>query len=438
MRAALGARLCPYDGELRRLLRGTHHEVWGTRLAETVGESARCSLHGGTAAFEVRVESDRLVVSTDPLGTCPIWYAEARDGWVAATEVKALCALAEVRLRPDDELTRSGSRPADWSPFAGALRLPPGARLVLGPAGPRVVGAPRRFEVTTSDEGELALWADQVGARLRASFAAGEEPGGRGPLGALVSGGIDSSTACALARRPREDGRHERAVATFTLGTQHGDEFAPAAAVARSLGCVHGEVSLERDAARALFDRVVFEAELCDGLTAEVAVQLAALLDAARERAECVVTGYGSDLLFDGMLRVAPYMEAVGLSTTSDLIERTRWTGELAPFVGWARGVALRHVFWEPDVIDVALRVPRALCFRDGVEKVVLREAAVRAGILPRELAFQPKVGLSEGTGANRLLCEALGIPGALGYAEKSAAAAARLREVIAWAGSVG
>ena len=83
-------------------------------------------------------------------------------------------------------------------------------------------------------------------------------------------------------------------------------------------------------------------------------------------------------------------------------------------------------------MLDVALRVPRALCRVDGVEKHVLREAAVRAGLLPRALAFKPKLGLSEGTGANRLLCAALGIAGPHGYAEKSRACIARLRRVLA------
>ena len=188
------------------------------------------------------------------------------------------------------------------------------------------------------------------------------------------------------------------------------------------------------DEARALelFDRVVFENEVFDGLTAEILVQLAALQEAAGAACRRVATGYGSDLLFDGMLHVPAYMQAVGLATTAELIERTRWTGELAPFGAWSRGLAPVHVFWDPAVIDVALRVPRALCRVGGVEKRVLREAAVRAGLLPAELAFKPKLGLSEGTGANRLLCGALGIEGPHGYGEKSRACIARLRRVLA------
>jgi asparagine synthetase B (glutamine-hydrolysing) len=419
LRERLAARLCPYAGPLRTLLETPSHAVLGTSLARRDPDGrVRPALPRGTSAFEIAPEGDALRVSTDPLGTCPVWYARAPGGWCVAPEAKALALLTPLELRPDPELQARGPRPAGWSPFRGAERLVQGASLVLR-GEPRVEGGARAFDVA-ADGPPGSDWPAELGRVLAAAF-----PDDPAPAAALVSGGIDSSIACALARR-------RGPVRTFSLGTRHGDEFAPAAELARALGCVHAEVHLDEAGALELFDRAVFENEVFDGLTAEILVQLAALHEAASAECRRVVTGYGSDLLFDGMLHVPVYMQAVGLSTTPELMERTRWTGELAPFCAWSRGLSPLHVFWDPAVIDAALRVPRALCRAGGVEKRVLREAAVRAGLLPADLAFKPKLGLSEGTGANRLLCTALGIEGPHGYGEKSRACSARLRRVLA------
>ena len=249
------------------------------------------------------------------------------------------------------------------------------------------------------------------------------------PTACFVSGGIDSSIACALARRAGP-------VETFSLGTVHGDEFGPARTWPRGSTAPHTEVHLTRDRVLELFDRAVIQNEVTDGLSAEVLVQLAALHEAAgREGARCerVTTGYGSDLLFDGMLRVPEYMQAVGLCSSRELIERTRWTGELAPFVHWCHGLAVEHVFWSLPVIELALSIPRELCSSDDVEKAVLRRAAVRSGLLPSSLAFKQKVPLTVGTRANLLLSEALGLEDPLGYVEKSRACFERLGRALRW-----
>jgi len=125
-----------------------------------------------------------------------------------------------------------------------------------------------------------------------------------------------------------------------------------------------------------------------------------------------VVTGYGADLLLDGMLRHEQYMALTGASTTEELLARTRWTGELSPFYHWAQGIAMDHVFLTPDLIHMAIGIPEELCLVDGIEKSVLREAAVECGLLERALAFRPKKGLSDGTQAHRLLTEALDLDG--------------------------
>jgi asparagine synthetase B (glutamine-hydrolysing) len=417
--ASLAERLCPYTEQPRRCLAAKGYAVWATSLARLEDGAVRSALSDGTARFAVEPVDGGLTVSTDPLGTCPVWYARVAGGWAVAAEAKALAVVTRVRLRSEAELLRPGPRPPHWSPFDGLARLPPGSALRLSGGEARVEGAPARVEVAATEERSREAWARILAETLQRGFAPGE-----GPTGSFVSGGIDSSIACALARR-------HGPVSTFSLGSVHGDEFVPARALAESFGCEHAEVHLDPAAVRASFEKVVLQNEVTDGLCAEILLQLSTLYAAARGTCRRVTTGYGSDLLFDGMLRVPEYMQAVGLGTASELIERTRWTGEVAPFVHWCQGIAAEHVFWKPEVIHLALSIPRELCFSGGVEKAVLREAAVASGLLPEALARRPKTPLTAGTRANLLLSAALGIPEPLGYVEKTRACLGVLEKAL-------
>jgi len=416
----LAARLCPYSTPPRRLGELGAHAVWGTPLVE-VGPSGFRNSIGGTASFSLSHSEGALAVATDPMGTCPIWYAKSEQGWIVSPEAKTFGMLMPLELRANIELIRAEARPAGWSPFENVRRLPQGCELILTESEPEpvIAGLPVSFDLVAEERSETDDWAQALGDALANSFVPIA-----GSNGSFVSGGIDSSIACALARR-------HGAVSTFSLGTEYGDEFSPAAELAEGLGCHHEEIHLGLERARDELDRVVFQNEVFDGLTAEILVQLSVLYEASAGSCTTITTGYGSDLLFDGMLRHAAYMAAIGLSSTTELIERTRWTGEFAPFVHWSHGVGADHVFWKPSVVEQALRVPRHLCWVEGVEKHVLRRGAVVTGLLPEALAFREKKGLTEGTGAHRLLADVLGLDDPYAYGEKSLRCIERLRHVL-------
>ncbi len=418
---ALGQGLCPYVDPPQRVWSAAGLDVWATSLVR-VGEGQLGNrLSGGTADFSVTRDGDGIVVATDPLGTCPIWYMRLGTGWAVSPEVKALAVVASVTLRPEPELLASGPRQADWTPYAQVHRLPPGCALRVSGERTTVQGASPGFVLASADVGAPELGQALVQAAQERDAARSDGPRA---TGAFVSGGIDSSIACALARR-------RGAVSTFTLGTEYGDEFEGARRLAEALDCKHHESTLEGSEVWAEFRRVVEQNEVFDGLTAEILLQLSALYRAAQGTCSHVVTGYGSDLLFDGMLRHQAYMTAVGLETTTELIERTRWTGELSPFLHWSLGLSVEHVFWHPSVIEQALATPRELAWVDGVEKHVLREAAMSVGLLSRDLAFLPKIGMTDGTAANRLLSEVLDVEAPYGYLGKSRAAIAGLSAVV-------
>ena len=428
----LAARLCPYRGEVAQV------DAAGGRLyASSLAALApgRVTIPAGTARnpqtawLEITTSAAGARLETDPLGTFPLWLAED-DGFTAVTaEVKSLRALAgfDVGFAPE-RWPVDRKRPPDYSPYARVRRAPPGAVVHVAPDG--AIRIEPRAPLVYHPAAPLAspdAQRDELDAALRASADAIAGAGAGEAWAALLSGGIDSATATALVHARRAIGR------AFTLGTEHGDEYADAEDVAGALGVPHARVFATTGDARAHFERAVIRNETIDGLTGETLAQLSVLIDAAAGAgAAHVVTGYGADLLFGSMLRHELYMKVTGVDDLQALIERTCWSGELAPFYAWSRGVTVHHLFWDPRVMNTAFRVPPGASF-DGVhEKIVLRELAVARGYLARAHAYRRKQALTDGTQFGRVLSAALGLDGPYAYDGKNAAAAAILRGALA------
>lgn len=427
--ARLAEWLCPYRGPLDRTPLGAG-TVWTSPL---VGRSldgwqipadTHRPPHAAWAAL--RDEGTRGVrFETDPLGTFPLWIAET-DAFIAvAAEVKALRALPGFALdfRPE-AWPANRKRPPDYSPYGNVRRVMPGATLYLSADGASHAsgGVPLDYRPARPLV-ERAQQADALDAALTAaaSVMAAAGPG----WGAFVSGGIDSSTATALLAR-RDPTLH-----TYTLGTEYGDEYADAEQLATHLGSRHRRVFATTEQARAQFDRAVFCNETIDGLTAETLAQLGLLVEAAAADVRRVVTGYGADLLFGSMLRHELYMKVTGVDDLQSLIERTMWSGEFAPFYAWSLGVEIHHLFWDPAVMNAAFRIPPDVNFDGTHEKIVLRQMTVDRGYLRPEHAFRRKTALTDGTQFNRVLSNALGLPGPHAYDGKNAAAIATLRRAL-------
>lgn len=429
----LGGLLCPYHGGLTRTPLG-RGELWSTKLVaiEPAGITAPAGSQKRPQAawLSITVEGESVRFETDSLGTFPLWIGRDATRLVVTSEVKSLEALGfPVQFDPES-WPSSQKRPPDYSPYTNVQRVRPGAVLRVAPDGTTSVevrtpldyqpSAPHDTELDHRTELEMTLLAS-----ASAIASAGDH------FAAFLSGGIDSSMATALV------GRHHPDLRTFTLGTEHGDEYADAAELALHLGLPHTRVHVSHAEASAHFERAVFCNETIDGLTAETLAQLG-VLAAAAARAGCqrVVTGYGADLLFGSMLRHRLYLAVTGVDDLRSLIERTVWSGEFAPFYAWSLGLEVHHLFWDPAVMNTAFRIPPEASF-DGVrEKLVLRNMAVDRGHLIEAHAFRKKQALTDGTQFNRLLSEALGLEDRHAYDGKSARAVAILRRRLHGAGA--
>lgn len=285
------------SGDTEVLLGGI--ETWGLR--EMLG---RCN---GMFAFALWDRRERtLTLVRDRLGEKPLYYGHAGDHVVFASELGAIRRHPLLHERVDRAALaahlRYGYVPAPRSILEGISKLGAGELLTIHAGGSERlhpstwwsltdVARAGRANPASSDalQEELhELLGDAVRMRLAADV----------PLGALLSGGVDSSTLVALMQR---EGAGK--VRTFSVGFEDPafDEAGHAAAVAAHLGTEHTEL---RVGGAEAIDTVPQLAEVCDEPFADPAVIPTVLIARlARRHVTVAFAGDGGDELFHGYPR---------------------------------------------------------------------------------------------------------------------------------------
>jgi asparagine synthase (glutamine-hydrolysing) len=242
----------------------------------------------------------RLVLARDRVGIRPLYFTWNAGRLAFASEVKALFTLAAVPRRFDAAALAStfsywSTVPAT-SVFEGVSELPPGYRLaVQGDVStmerywdwPFTADPPRDARSQSQCADELrALLDDAVRLQLRADV----------PVGAYLSGGLDSSIVTALTAQRM--GEHVR---TFSLTFEDAefDERAHQSEMVRHLGTAHSSIEATKAGIAAAFARAVWHAEAPLVRTAPAPMLL--LADSVRSAGyKVVLTGEGADEVFGG------------------------------------------------------------------------------------------------------------------------------------------
>ena len=253
----------------------------------------------------------RLVLARDRLGKKPLVWTRLVDGTFAfASEVKALATLPAFRRDVDlatlDAYLALGYVPGSRSAFAAVRRVPPGHVLVVDGEAERL----RRY--WSPQPAGLALtepeWLDRVRHELEAAVR--RRLVADVPLGALLSGGLDSSIVVALMARAAS-GR----VRTFSIGFADAryDERAYARLVAERYATEHEELVVEPDAA-SLLPRLAwaFDEPFADSS----ALPTLLVCELARRRITVALTGDGGDETFAGYERYLAHRAAGRLPTS--------------------------------------------------------------------------------------------------------------------------
>lgn len=249
--------------------------------------------------------SPLLFLARDPLGIKPLYYTQTADGFLFASEVRALLARGDASAAKEispDALTSYflfGSVSEPVTLIEGVFSLPPGHRMLLyvperrrtprarpwwdllrSPAA-RDPRKPRIFE--TAAARVRPMLEDAVRAHLIADV----------PVGLFLSSGMDSGAIAAIA------GKIKPNIWSFTLsfpGTPY-DEAALAREVAKACGTQHREVALDGDAMLGRLDEAIgaLDQPTMDGINTYFVSW------AAREVGlKVALSGLGGDELFAG------------------------------------------------------------------------------------------------------------------------------------------
>src|SRR5262249_24899699 len=249
-----------------------------------------------------------LLLARDRIGIKPLHYAEVDGRLYFGSEIKSLLEAPDIPREIDlDALDHYLSflyTPPDRSIFTGIRKLPPGCRLEWRDGCARVERywrLPRAQTFTGSEadaEAELrAVLIDAVRCHLISDV----------PLGAFLSGGVDSSVVVAL--MASVSGRR---VKTFSIGFDEPafDELEHARRVARQFDTDHHELVVRPDAV-AILDGLVshFDEPFADAS----AIPTWYVSEMARRHVTVVLSGDGGDELFGGYDRYLPhpYVEAI-------------------------------------------------------------------------------------------------------------------------------
>lgn len=244
---------------------------------------------------------ERLVLSRDRLGVRPLFYARRPDGLVFASEVKAIFADPAVERAFDpaglDETLTYWAPVAPTTVFRGIYQLPPGHVAVLDRQGLRTaaywsISFPERGREELQDVAENAEGLrERVVEAARLRFLRSDVP-----VGAYLSGGIDSSITAAVIARYTDAPLH-----TFSLRFSDAefDEGDYQRTMVRTLGTKHEDVVVSPSDIADVFPEVVRHAETPVLRAAPAPLFLLSRL--VRDSGyKVVVTGEGADEVLAG------------------------------------------------------------------------------------------------------------------------------------------
>ncbi len=331
MRSADGRYVATYNGEiynyaeLRAALeaegrapqwRGqSDTEVMLAAISAWGFEAALGRLNGMFALAVWDAAERRLLLARDRLGEKPLYYGWAANAFLFASELKAFRAAPGFEARVDREALALYARyayvPAPWSIYEGVWKLPAGTFLSF--AGEKDLPKPKPYWSLAAVvrgappfQGGEAEAVDEL-ERVLGRAVAGQMVSDV-PLGAFLSGGIDSSTVVALMQKASA-----QPVKTFTIGFEAAryNEAEHAKAVARHLGTAHTELYVSPREAMDVIPRLprIYDEPFAD--SSQVPTFLVAQL--ARRHVTVSLSGDGGDELFGGYNRYvwAPRVRAV-------------------------------------------------------------------------------------------------------------------------------
>jgi asparagine synthase (glutamine-hydrolysing) len=301
--------------ELRAELETAGHRFYShcdteviVHLYEELGSGLVEKLRGMFALAVYDRKRHKLLLARDRLGKKPLHYAVRNGILYFGSEIKSLLAAEPSLAAVDDAALMQyfyyGYIPDPATAFKSVRKLPPGHWLEFADGAVsvnRYWDLPQFASTTLSEEDSLqqleAVLADAVRMRLISDV----------PLGALLSGGVDSSTVVAMMARVSN-----APVKTFSIGFGKADfnETQHARAVAQTFGTEHHELMVEPD----LWETLQSLTRIMDEPFADSSIiPTYHVSRLARQFVTVVLSGDGGDELFAGYDGYAAHLQRQGL-----------------------------------------------------------------------------------------------------------------------------
>ena len=314
MRDATGDLVIAFNGEIfnhvelreelrghgRRFRTGSDTEVI-LHLYDEMGEDCVSRLNGDFAFAIWDGRRRRMVLARDRMGVRPLFYTRHRGVFHFASEVKALLQVPGVKAEIDpvalDQIFTLWAPIAPRTPFRGIHELEPASLMIVDEGGivirpywqlgfPEADAPSRHRDERAAAEELRALLSDATKIRMRADV----------PVGAYLSGGLDSSIITALAAGMTGETLHTFSV---TFDSAEHDESAFQMAVAQALGTRHSSAHCGEGDIAAVFPDVIRFTERPILRTAPAPLlRLSALVREAGLKV--ALTGEGADEVFAG------------------------------------------------------------------------------------------------------------------------------------------
>ncbi len=332
----------------------------------------------GMFAFAV-AEQDQLFLARDPIGIKPLYYGlgpENGDGapFYFASELKAI---------------------ADW--VEDVHEFPPGtfyhSALGFQPYYTVPNNIPRQLPTESHIRNVRRTLEAAVAKRLMSDV----------PLGAFLSGGLDSSIIAAMARQ------HMDELHTFSVGIDGSPDILAARHVSQHIGSIHHEYLYTAEEVMAKLPEVIYHLESFDQDLVRSAIPCYFCSRLAADHVKVILTGEGADELFAGYTYYKDIEDADALHQElhRSVASLHNINLQRVDRLTMAHGLEGRVPFLDTTVIETAQTIPAELkLLRTNagrpVEKWILRKAV--EDLLPSDIVWRDKSQFDEGSGTVDLL----------------------------------
>lgn len=285
------------------------------------GKEAINKLNGFFAFAFFDKKENKLLIARDRLGIKPLLVYQDADKFLFASEMKSMLTYTvkrEINKEALNYYLQLNYTPAPLTMIEGVYKLLPGELMEVSAGGKSIKSAYYQIPKPVSDQATVDLSYDQAKTKLISLLetSVADRMVSDVPLGAFLSGGIDSSVITALASRQNDQ------LKTFSIGYKDDkffDETHYAKAVAEKFNTDHTVFSLSRNELLEHVDDAV--AYLDDPFADSSALPVFILSKKTREHVTVSLSGDGADEIFSGYNKHAAWQKAASGGMLNSLVK---------------------------------------------------------------------------------------------------------------------